>query len=275
MMFFTGNLRRGRAFLIHSAAGVWGKLPFSSRRRGTARFFGLASESKHGFLKSQGCQHALSSADYVNEVRKLTNGRGVDLILDPVGGKTWTESYELLAPAGRLVAFWSVGGGFGQEAQLGARSGPAVSASKKWSPRTLMDDNKPSRLQYGFNLFGELDLLEEQFRALVGMYEAGQIKPHVDRTFPFAEAAAAHHYIHDRKAKGKVLLILESGPSSFGSGSSAGSLTAARIADHVQAADLARRAILVAVRQISVKRRPSHLYGDRAASRRRSAAVNR
>jgi NADPH:quinone reductase-like Zn-dependent oxidoreductase len=43
--------------------------------------------------------------------------------------------------------------------------------------------------------------------ALLKMYEAGAIKPHVDRTFRFAEAAASHHYLHDRKAKGKVLLI--------------------------------------------------------------------
>ena len=39
------------------------------------------------------------------------------------------------------------------------------------------------------------------------MYQAGQLAPHVDRTFPFAEAAAAHQYIHDRKSKGKVLLV--------------------------------------------------------------------
>jgi len=169
--------------------------------------FGLASESKHGFLKSQGCQHALSSADYVNEVRKLTNGRGVDLILDPVGGKTWTESYELLAPAGPPRSFWSVGGGFGQEAQLGARSGPAVSHQKVEPANADGRQQNHLGLQYG-SPFCEARSTGGAVSSLVGMYEAGQIKPHVDRTFSrFAEAAAAHHYIHDRKAKGKVLLI--------------------------------------------------------------------
>jgi NADPH2:quinone reductase len=57
------------------------------------------------------------------------------------------------------------------------------------------------------HLFGELAMLAEQFEALIGLFEAGQIKPHVDRTFRFSEAAAAHQYLHDRKAKGKVLLV--------------------------------------------------------------------
>jgi NADPH:quinone reductase-like Zn-dependent oxidoreductase len=70
-----------------------------------------------------------------------------------------------------------------------------------------MDDNKAVQGVNMGHLFGELEMLVEQFEALVGLYEAGKIKPHVDRTFTFSEAAAAHHYLHDRKAKGKVLLI--------------------------------------------------------------------
>lgn len=49
----------------------------------------------------------------------------------------------------------------------------------------------------------------EQFAALIAMYEQGQIKPHIDRTFAFREAALAHHCLHDRSTKGKVLLIPE------------------------------------------------------------------
>jgi len=71
----------------------------------------------------------------------------------------------------------------------------------------LMDDNKAVQGVNMGHLFTELDMLIEQFAALVAMYEAGQIKPHVDRTFPFSEASLAHHYLHDRKAKGKVLLV--------------------------------------------------------------------
>ena len=57
------------------------------------------------------------------------------------------------------------------------------------------------------HLFGRLDLLRPQFEALLQMYDAGEIAPHVDKSFSFADAAAAHHYLHDRKAMGKVLLV--------------------------------------------------------------------
>jgi NADPH:quinone reductase-like Zn-dependent oxidoreductase len=57
------------------------------------------------------------------------------------------------------------------------------------------------------HLFARLDLLEPQLAALLEMYDKGQIVPHVDRSFSFAEAGAAHQYLHDRKAKGKVLLV--------------------------------------------------------------------
>jgi NADPH:quinone reductase-like Zn-dependent oxidoreductase len=77
---------------------------------------------------------------------------------------------------------------------------------KKISPMKLMDENKTVSGTNMGHLFGRLDLLRPQFAALLEMYEAGQIAPHVDRTFPFDEAPAAHHFIHDRKAVGKVLL---------------------------------------------------------------------
>ena len=57
-----------------------------------------------------------------------------------------------------------------------------------------------------FLLVGD-GILRPQFEALIAMYERGEIRPFVDRSFPFAEAASAHHYLHDRKAKGKLLLI--------------------------------------------------------------------
>jgi NADPH:quinone reductase-like Zn-dependent oxidoreductase len=57
------------------------------------------------------------------------------------------------------------------------------------------------------HLFIRPDLLRPQFEELVRMYERGEIKPHVSRTFKFDEAAAAHQFIHDRKAVGKVLLV--------------------------------------------------------------------
>ena len=78
---------------------------------------------------------------------------------------------------------------------------------KKFDPIKLMDENKTVAGTNMGHLFDHLHLLRPQFEALIAMYQRGDIKPQVDRTFSFSEAAAAHHYIHDRKAKGKVLLV--------------------------------------------------------------------
>jgi NADPH:quinone reductase-like Zn-dependent oxidoreductase len=206
MMLFTGNLRPGSKVLIHSAAGGVGLAAIQLAKMRGCEIFGIASASKHAFLVEQGCQHPIANeADYVAEVRALTGGRGVDLVLDAVGGKSWTDGYALLAPAGRLVAFGLSAASSGKKRSL-IHALTQIAKVKKWSPMKLMDDNKQVQGVNMGHLFGELDMLAEQFRALVGMYEAGQIKPHVDCSFKFSEAAAAHHYLHDRKAKGKVLL---------------------------------------------------------------------
>jgi len=207
MMLFTGNVRPKSSVLIHSAAGGVGLAAIDLAKTRGCEIFGIASKSKHEFLRERGCQHPIANeADYVAEVRALTNGRGVDLVLDPVGGKSWTLGYELLAPAGRLVAFGLSAAGSGKTRSLLHALGQIIQV-KKWSPMTLMNDNKSVQGVNMGHLFGELAMLQEQFAALVGMYEAGTIKPYVDRTFKFSEAAAAHHYLHDRKAKGKVLLV--------------------------------------------------------------------
>jgi synaptic vesicle membrane protein VAT-1 len=207
MMMFTGRLRPRSRILIHSAAGGVGLAAIQLAKTRQCEIFGIASKSKHAFLTDQGCHHTIDNdADYVADIKKLTDGRGVDLVLDPVGGKSWTEGYEILAPAGRLVAFGLSAAASGKSRSI-IHALTQVIQVKKWSPMKLMDDNKCVQGVNMGHLFGELEMLGEEFAELVKMYEAGQIKPHVDCTFKFSEAPLAHHYLHDRKAKGKVLLI--------------------------------------------------------------------
>ena len=78
---------------------------------------------------------------------------------------------------------------------------------KKVDPMKLTGDNKTVSGTYMGNLFARPDLIRPQFESLVSMYQAGQIKPYFDRSFSFEEAPAAHHFLHDRKAIGKVLLV--------------------------------------------------------------------
>lgn len=206
MMLFTGTTRPGSSILIHSAAGGVGLAAIQIARTRNCTIFGTASPGKHDFLREQGVQHPLdSNADYADTVRLALGDKGVDLILDPVGGKSWSVGYELLAPAGRLVAFGFSAAAGGKKRNL-LHAASQLMKIKKFSPMKLMDDNKTVSGTNMLHLFSRLDLLRPQFDALLAMYEAGQIKPHVDRTFKFDEAPAAHHFLHDRKAVGKVLL---------------------------------------------------------------------
>ena len=208
MMLYAGSLRPGMKLLIHSAAGGVGLAAIQLALTYKCEIFGTASVGKHEFLRAAGVVHPIDSArDVAVQVRAILGPTGgLDLVLDPVGGKSWDEGYRLLGPAGRLVAFGVSTMAAGKTRNIvGAL---AMFARMKWyNPIRLMNDNKTVSGTNIGHMFNRLDMLRPQFEALVGFYERGEIRPHVDRTFSFAEAAAAHHYLHDRKAKGKVLLV--------------------------------------------------------------------
>jgi synaptic vesicle membrane protein VAT-1 len=207
MMLFTGTVRPGSSVLIHSAAGGVGLAAIQIAKTRGCTIFGLASPSKHDFLRQQGVHHPIdSTVDYAPLVRSVVGDRGVDLILDPVGGKSWSVGYDLLGPCGRLVAFGLSAAASGKKRNL-LHAGMQVLKVKKFSPMKLMDENKTVAGTNMGHLFGRPDLLRPQFAALLAMYESGEIRPHVDRSFRFDEAPAAHHFIHDRRAIGKVLLV--------------------------------------------------------------------
>lgn len=208
MMLFVGNLRKDMRVLIHSAAGGVGLAAIDLARAHGCEIFGTASPAKHGFLRERGCQHPLDSGqDLTAQVRALIGPQsGVDLVLDPVGGKSFAESYRLLREAGRLVCFGVSSISQGKSRSVASAINMFLRTSR-YSPLNLMDDNKSVQGVNMGHLFSRLDLLRPQFEALIAMYERGEIRPFVDRSFSFAEAAAAHHYLHDRKAKGKLVLI--------------------------------------------------------------------
>lgn len=206
MMIFTGNLRPRSKVLIHSAAGGVGLAAIELAKTRDCEIFGLASPGKHDFLRKQGVQHTFANEDdWPAQIRKLTEGRGLDLVLDPVGGKSWSTGYDLLGPCGRLVAFGLSAAASGKTRSL-LHAILQVIQIPKFSPRDLMDQNRTVTGVNMGHLFNRIDLLQPQMVDLLELYDGGKIAPHVSRVFPAAEAAAAHHYIHDRKAMGKVLI---------------------------------------------------------------------
>jgi NADPH:quinone reductase-like Zn-dependent oxidoreductase len=205
-LLFTGNLARGSKVLIHSVAGGVGLAALEMARARDCVVLGTCSPGKFDFVKARGCQHPIDSgSDYVPEVKKIVGDAGLDLILDPVGGPSAKQGYQLLAPCGRLVCFGFSSAQGGKRANW-FRAGWAVARMPWWNPMKLMNDNKTVTGVNMGHLFDHLQLLRPQIESLLAMYERGEIKPYVDRSFKFDEAPAAHHYIHERKAKGKVLL---------------------------------------------------------------------
>jgi NADPH:quinone reductase-like Zn-dependent oxidoreductase len=205
----VARIREGDRVLVHMAAGAVGLAVIElCRRMPGVELFGTASASKHEFLKKHGLDYAIDyrSEDFETVVRRLTDGRGVDVVLDPMGGSHWKKNYRLLAPLGRLVLY-----GFANAAQAGRRSWARVIGqllqSPRWSPMKLMNDNRAVMgLNLG-NLFGESELIRTGLDRLSQLIEEGAIQPTVDAAVPFSRAAEAHQRIEDRKNVGKVVLV--------------------------------------------------------------------
>ncbi|MCC6649230.1 MAG: zinc-binding dehydrogenase [Polyangiaceae bacterium] len=208
MLHRVARVRRGARVLVHGAGGGVGVAAVQLlRREPDVVIFGTASASKHDFLRELGVHHPIDyrALDYATEVRRLTGGRGVDLILDPLGGPDWSKGYDLLAPAGHLCAFGFANMHAGATRSLGRVLSQIVRVPR-WSPMKLMDDNKAvSGVNMG-HLWGELELLQGEIDELLSLYDAGVIEPVIDSVFPFEQAAAAHERLESRKNAGKVLL---------------------------------------------------------------------
>ncbi len=206
MLFYMGNIRPGERVLIHAAAGGVGLASVELSNIAGAEIFATASSSKFEFLQQRGVRHAIDyrTHDFETEVRRLTDGEGVDIVLDAAGGESFAKSYRLLRPAGRLMVF-----GFSTAVRGPKRSTWRAVAgylsTPKFHPLNLMGEN---RAVIGVHL-GRLrpETIREEYAALFKYFAAGRIHPRVDKSFPLAQASTAHRYIQERKNIGKVLLI--------------------------------------------------------------------
>jgi synaptic vesicle membrane protein VAT-1 len=208
MLFRVANVRPGERVLLHMAAGGVGTAVLQLCRTVDGLvIFGTASAAKHEALRAGGCTHPIDyhAVDYAAEVRRLTGGEGVDLVLDPLGGADWRKGLKLLRPCGRLIAF-----GFANLAS-GPRRNPAriaaqVAGIPLLTPLQLMAHNRSvSGVNIG-HLWNETAMLRDELQAVLELWNAGIIKPHIDAVFPFADAAAAHRRILQRQNIGKIVL---------------------------------------------------------------------
>jgi len=190
----TYPLAQGSWCLIHAAAGGVGLLLCQMAKARGARVIGTVSTEEKAALATQaGADHVVlyTRQDFVSEARRLTGGRGVAVVYDSVGESTFEGSLNSLAPRGMLVLF-------------GQSSGPVPPVDPQvLNAKGSLYLTRPTLTHYT----ASRDELLTRARDLFAWMEAGKLQVRIDRTYPLADAAAAHRALEGRETKGKVLLL--------------------------------------------------------------------
>jgi NADPH:quinone reductase-like Zn-dependent oxidoreductase len=203
-----GSLHPGESVLIHNAGGGVGLAAIDIARKIGATTYGTASPGKHEFLRERGLDHPIDyrNQDWLPVLKQLTDGRGVDLVIDPIGGSHWKKSYAALRHTGRLGMFGvSTASANGLKGKL--KMIKAAAQMPRFHPIGLLNKN---RGVFGLNLghmWHEPEKVARWMKAILDGVSEGWVRPHVDKSFPFAQAGAAHSYMEARKNIGKVVLV--------------------------------------------------------------------
>ncbi|MEP2447000.1 MAG: zinc-binding dehydrogenase [Balneola sp.] len=213
LLVAMGGLQKEESVLIHNAGGGVGLAQLDIAKHIGATTYGTASERKHEFLKERGLDHPIDyrNKDWFDELMKLTDKRGVELITDPLGGDEWKKSYRALRATGRLGMFGISVASINSSGGLRAKFELIKTVLKMptFKPLSLLDKN---RGVYGVNLghlWHESDKAALWMKAILDGVETGWARPHVGKTFSLEEAGEAHRYIEERRNIGKVILVVK------------------------------------------------------------------
>ena len=188
----AAGLSAGETVLIHSAAGGTGVLAVQLAKYFGATVIGVASsDAKLDFVRTLGADYVINSrtSDVIEDVLRLTNGQGVDVVWDPVGGEVFEQSPRAMTEGGRLVSLGSnsfTGSGVVEFWSFWVKNLRLIG----WGGRSNADAHAPHIM-----------------RELIDLAESGRLRPVVGGTYPFAKAAAAHAAIEARIPIGKVVLV--------------------------------------------------------------------
>jgi NADPH:quinone reductase-like Zn-dependent oxidoreductase len=205
MLRHFGNVKEGERVLVHAAAGGVGMAAIQLCRIAGAEVIGTASASKHARLKEMGVAHCIDyrTEDFEEAVKRVTGGRGVDIVLDATGA--FRKSYRCLAPLGRLLCFGLSQASTGMTPSR-LRALLAVAQLPWFHPIKLMNDNKAVIGVNLGHLWDHIAMLRREMLGLLADYDAKRIAPVVGKTFPLADAAKAHRFMQERQNVGKVVL---------------------------------------------------------------------
>jgi NADPH2:quinone reductase len=152
----------------------------------------VSSEDKAEVARAAGAHHVVRSDEFLTQAKELTDGRGVDIVVDPVGGDRFTDSLRSLAPEGRLLVVGFTAG------QI-----PEVKVN-----RLLLNNLSVVGVGWGAYWTPNPDYLQEQWAAILPLLEAGLIAAPIGARHPLDDVAAALSEIDERRALGKVTLTV-------------------------------------------------------------------
>ena len=190
----TYPLKPGDTALVHAAGGGTGQLLVQIAKRRGARVIGTAStEEKAALAREAGADEMIlyTQADFEAEVKRLTNGAGVDVVYDSVGKETFDRSLNCLRRRGTMVLY-------GQSSGSVPPLDPQVLNVKGSIFLT-----RPFLAHYTADRAELMQRASDLFKWIA----AGELKVRIDKTFALTQAAEAHRYLEGRQSKGKVLLI--------------------------------------------------------------------
>ena len=207
-----GGLKANERMLIQAAAGGVGIAATQVARGIGAEIFGTASASKHDAIREQGVDHAIDyrNQDFLEEVMRITNGEGVDVVMDAIGPSSFRKSYRALRQGGRLIMFGlaevQTGDGRNIPALLKGLVQMPAATVPWWKSLAIMNENKGA---FGLNMLKWWDRegLDRVIEPLAAPLAAGELVPVVAESFSFDRAADAHRYLAEGKNVGKVVLV--------------------------------------------------------------------
>ena len=206
MLHYLGHLKKGETVLIHGGAGGVGTAALQlCQWAGIEQVWATASGHKGDIIKSfGGIPIDRHNQDFTKIVKEATDGRGVDHILDPIGGENLTRSLGCLAEGGKLYTY-----GLSSAAPSSKRSLLkaffALRKTPKFDALRLMTRN---RGVFGVHMgtWKDEEAMSQQLDRIMTGVKEGHLKPVIDSVFDAKDVAKAHQHIHDAKNIGKVLL---------------------------------------------------------------------
>src|SRR6266849_1936979 len=190
----TWPLKKGETALVQAAAGGMGLLLCQmAKMRGATVIGTVSTEEKAALAKAAGADHVIlyTKQDFEPEVKRITGGRGVDVVYDGVGASTFDKSLSCLRPRGYMILF-------------GAASGPVPPLDLQvLNVRGSLFLQRPSLNHH----IGSREELVQRAGEVLGWIKDGKVKLRIEHQFPLAQAAEAHRALEGRKTTGKILLI--------------------------------------------------------------------